>query len=340
MPNRIPKGITREHILAAILDLKMGVSHGFGESTSYDLLYEGRHYPPKAVVGLAAGKLLGSPLGPYDFKGGLEMICFKTLRTNGFQIVTKTHFITSSESQPESKGRNPSWSRDELILALHLYFTHPPLTINKDHRAVIELSSILNALGTKLRRIENGKFRNENGVYMKLCNFLRLDSSYGGAGLKGGGKLEEEVWNLYAENRSELERIAASIVAAITDDDTLFPDDLEDPDATEFPEGALLYRAHLRRERNRQLVAKAKAAAKRRSPDLSCEICSFSFVQRYGELGEDFIECHHTIPVSSMKPGDKTRLKDVALLCSNCHRMVHRRKKWLSIVELRTILAR
>ena len=30
---------------------------------------EGRRYPPKAVVGLAAGKITGQTLGPYDFKG-------------------------------------------------------------------------------------------------------------------------------------------------------------------------------------------------------------------------------------------------------------------------------
>jgi 5-methylcytosine-specific restriction enzyme A len=57
MAERIPAGIIRNHILAAIEDLREGVSHSFGESTTYDVLYEGRRYPPKAVVGLAAGEL-------------------------------------------------------------------------------------------------------------------------------------------------------------------------------------------------------------------------------------------------------------------------------------------
>ena len=78
MAERIPKGINQSHIFAAIEDLNNGVAHAFGESTTYDVLYEGRRYPPKAVVGLAAGKLTGQILGPYDFKGGLRTACFRT----------------------------------------------------------------------------------------------------------------------------------------------------------------------------------------------------------------------------------------------------------------------
>src|SRR5262245_14266903 len=89
MPNKIPAGIAREHIVAAILDLDRGAPHAFGESTGYDVLFEGRRYAPKAVVGLAAGKISGTPLGPYDFKGGLKSKCFRMLEANGFTIITE-----------------------------------------------------------------------------------------------------------------------------------------------------------------------------------------------------------------------------------------------------------
>lgn len=89
MSNKIPNEIERRHILAAIRDLDQQVTHAFGKSTGYDVLFEGRRYPPKAVVGLAAGKLTGTPLGPDDFWGGLRSKCFRILRTNGFTIVTK-----------------------------------------------------------------------------------------------------------------------------------------------------------------------------------------------------------------------------------------------------------
>ena len=89
MVNKIPEGITPQDILEAIADLDGSIPHGFGDSTGYDVLHGGRRYPPKAVVGLAAGKILGSPLGPHDFKGGLGSKCFRTLESNGFTIVTK-----------------------------------------------------------------------------------------------------------------------------------------------------------------------------------------------------------------------------------------------------------
>lgn len=102
MPKKIPEGITQKHLLAAIRDLQQGVSHSFGESTGYDVLFDGRRYPPKAVVGVAAGKLTGASLGPGDFKGGLKSKCFRVLEANGFTIVTKGETRPFPEEMPEA----------------------------------------------------------------------------------------------------------------------------------------------------------------------------------------------------------------------------------------------
>ena len=45
-------------------------------------------------------------------------------------------------------------------------------------------------------------------------------------------------------------------------------------------------------------------------------------------------ECHHTVPVSEYGSGARTQLRDLALVCANCHRMLHRRRPWLTIDEL------
>jgi 5-methylcytosine-specific restriction protein A len=90
MSDQIPDGILSTHILSAITDLNNGVTHDFGDSTGYDLLFKGRRYPPKAVIGLAAEKVNGQKLGPYDFKGGLNSRCFRILEANGFNIITKS----------------------------------------------------------------------------------------------------------------------------------------------------------------------------------------------------------------------------------------------------------
>lgn len=41
---------------------------------------------------------------------------------------------------------NPPWARDELILALELYFREPSACGSKTHSEVIKLSEILNKL--------------------------------------------------------------------------------------------------------------------------------------------------------------------------------------------------
>ena len=89
MSDNIPEEITSAHIIKAIRKISSGAPNKFAESTGYDVLFEGRRYAPKAVVGVAAEELLGEELGPYDFKGGLKSKCFRILESNGFAIVTK-----------------------------------------------------------------------------------------------------------------------------------------------------------------------------------------------------------------------------------------------------------
>ena len=89
--------------------------------------------------------------------------------------------------------RNPPWTRDELILTLDMYFQQGPSHISASHPTVTSLSESLNRLPVHSVRPDAERFRNANGVYMKLSNFLRFDDSYAGSGLTHGGKLEEEV---------------------------------------------------------------------------------------------------------------------------------------------------
>lgn len=81
------------------------------------------------------------------------------------------------------------------------------------------------------------------------------------------------------------------------------------------------YRTHKRIERNPQ----ASRLAKKGRPAI-CEICDFSFSKVYGELGSGYIEAHHLIPLDHLEEGQsvKYQAEDFALLCANCHRMVHR----------------
>jgi len=235
-------------------------------------------------------------------------------------------------------SRNPPWTRDELILALDLYFDENPSHISKTHLKVVGLSGLLNRLSIHTDRPDAVRFRNPHGVYMKLANFKRLDPSYPGSGLTRGGKLEEKIWNELAEDQDRLRNLAQAIEENVEYSEAHETIREVDEEA-EAPEGRVLFRVHRTRERNPSLVKKRKQAALRESGCLRCEVCGFDFQKVYGDLGQSFIECHHTVPVSQLKPGATTRLKDLALVCANCHRMLHRGGETLTVGELREICA-
>ncbi|WP_139150054.1 hypothetical protein [Sphingobium yanoikuyae] len=82
--------VTKSHFLRSARHLAAGFDdHPFGQSTDYDLLFEGHRLPPKAVFGLAASEALGFPVRPENFSAGNGMVCFRRLRASGFQIVAK-----------------------------------------------------------------------------------------------------------------------------------------------------------------------------------------------------------------------------------------------------------
>jgi 5-methylcytosine-specific restriction protein A len=241
---------------------------------------------------------------------------------------------------------NPPWERDELILALDLYFAHrrkghAVTKMDVDHPDILALSALLNALPIHSDRPEPQLFRNPNGVHMKLGNFLRLDPDYPGAGLSRGAKLDEVVWNEFADNPERLHAVAEAIRFAARGDEVRAVELQREADGEiEAPEGKVLQRMHAYRERNQSLIRRRKEVELRKCGTLRCEVCGFDFAKQYPGIGEGFIECHHTIPLSALRPGDTTKTSDLALVCPNCHRMLHRGGEALTVEELRSTVAR
>lgn len=69
---------------------------------------------------------------------------------------------------------------------------------------------------------------------------------------------------------------------------------------------------------------------------IKCQICGFDFEENYGDVGRGFIEVHHKKPISSFE-GELIvdPVQDMVCLCSNCHRMIHRKRSGtLTIDEL------
>jgi 5-methylcytosine-specific restriction protein A len=237
-----------------------------------------------------------------------------------------------------SMPKNPTWADDELILALDLYFRLNPARTSDSNPAIIELSNILNSLPVHAEALRGEKFRNPSGVYMKLCNFLRFDPGYTGKGLVAGGKREKLIWDTYYSDREQLARVAAAIrEAGQRQLRTVLGQVLEDDDEA-FIEGRVLTREHKFRERNRMLVNRKKQQALKAMGRLECEVCAFDFFAIYGEIGRNFAECHHTLPISDLAEARETRLSDLAIVCANCHRMLHRARPWKTIQELKKLV--
>ncbi|MPM50578.1 hypothetical protein SDC9_97320 [bioreactor metagenome] len=115
-----------------------------------------------------------------------------------------------------------------------------------------------------------------------------------------------------------------------------------DYDDDGFPEGKVKEHLHKYFERSAKAVNQKKKNVLNNIGTLYCEVCGFDFVEIYGELGYGFAECHHLYPVSSLQPNHITKIGELCIVCSNCHRMIHKAAKTtghlLTIIELQKII--
>lgn len=237
------------------------------------------------------------------------------------------------------KVRNPPWKRDEIILALDLYFDKDLGVIGFNNPKIIALSDVLNRLSILNEKKNQKTFRSPSSVSLKLSNFKAIDPSYKGKGMEAYSKLDKEVFEEFYSDIKRLNQIANEIrqisnnpelsneVSKIENDETSETDSVK--------EGQILYKLHKVRERKRKIVEAKKRKVLKDKGELKCEACSFDFEKFYGAMGKGFIECHHLTPLFSVQVNKGTRLDDLALLCSNCHRMIHRDFNVSSIEEFK-----
>ncbi len=67
---------------------------------------------------------------------------------------------------------------------------------------------------SRTHRPDRARFRNPNGVYMNLCNFLALDPSYHGKGLERGGRRVQEISNEFHADQAALQVLVDPFLAA------------------------------------------------------------------------------------------------------------------------------
>ncbi|WP_175752305.1 HNH endonuclease [Burkholderia anthina] len=70
-----------------------------------------------------------------------------------------------------------------------------------------------------------------------------------------------------------------------------------------------------------------------------CVVCAFDFGTKYGALGEGFIHVHHLRPLSQIKEEHEVDpIADLRPVCPNCHAMLHRGSRVLTVEELKQLI--
>lgn len=115
-----------------------------------------------------------------------------------------------------------------------------------------------------------------------------------------------------------------------------FPD--VDASVLEATEGRKKWVQHFQRERDRRIIEAKKQQVLKDKGKLICEACDFDFTEFYQPHAVNFCEVHHRKPVAELKEGEKTTLRDLAILCSNCHRVIHSIKPMPKVEEFRAML--
>lgn len=227
---------------------------------------------------------------------------------------------------------NPNWTRDETILALDLYFDlNGKIPSGSDER-VQALSDVLRRFPYHAEASRKESFRNPDGVAFKLQNLRQIAT---GKGLGNVSETDRAVWLEFGTSpdatKSQANLIRAGVVASAASKPV--------QDDVEFFEGRVVTELHTRREREpklrQQLLSSRHASGK-----LFCDMCGAPPLPSNPALQEAYFEAHHIVPLS-ITGARKTRKSDLALLCANCHRLLHRaialEKRWLTVEEGKVI---
>ncbi len=98
--------------------------------------------------------------------------------------------------------------------------------------------------------------------------------------------------------------------------------------------------SYISKKRSAKLVNAKKDEAFKDFDNLCCAVCNFNFAAAYGEWGKKCCEAHHLNQLSKSDGEVETTLEDLAIICSNCHRIIHHKDPMLTIDELKEEIAK
>ena len=193
-------------------------------------------------------------------------------------------------------------------------------------------------VGSKSRNMTRGEeFCAQGGAIPLLIKESTDRWRYKGLWELAGFSTDRTVVAGYENTKSgPLTRVIFLKPADDQDELSVFPD--VDDGGYSAQEGKRQWRQHLRRERNRGIVKAKKQQVLAAKGKLVCEACDFNFTEFYRPHAADYCEVHHRIPLYQMKDGAVTRLEDLAIICSNCHRVIHLINPMPTVEALRAML--
>ncbi|WP_405629808.1 HNH endonuclease [Streptomyces sp. NBC_01174] len=222
--------------------------------------------------------------------------------------------------------RSPSWTWDELLLICSRLVENNWRQLRTYQPATTELADLLRSLplhDSAVRALP--EFRSAASISRKSADLITNRPGYARQATRGG-HLTSLIAEAFTTREGEMMMAARAIEGGIGSGELVTippqPDEV-DPDGYSAQEGRLLARWAIFRERNPALRNRKVAEAKHLGKRIQCEVCQFHFADKYGPIGQDYIEVHHLQPLHISGPRE-TRLRDLAFVCANCHRMCHR----------------
>ena len=104
-------------------------------------------------------------------------------------------------------------------------------------------------------------------------------------------------------------------------------------------EGELRLYTHRRKERDRALRTKKIEARLAAGLEPCCEACGITTNGAFPGLNGEILEVHHRLPLSASSGPVATALSDLALLCPNCHRAIHKTRPLFNVENFRESFA-
>lgn len=232
------------------------------------------------------------------------------------------------------KKTNPDWTREELILALDLYYNLNQGQMHKGHPDVIKLSNELRVLNFHKHIPDKTKFRNPSGISRRLGNFKTMDSSYSGKGLRNSGKLAKEIFIEFSNNRNKLKKEADLIRQLYLKNEikSKVSEEIDKYNTDYF------YKYHKNRETDPLVLKVKKSIVNADYKKLKCEVCGFDSVEFYGEIADDLMEIHYNKEFNEEKEILLNDINDFIIVCSNCHKVLDKHFGFLDATDLKKLI--